>query len=249
MRGYTDLSTKPYGTQQNIHVPAVTSFHPYTTMIRHVIQGSVIALQSNVTLFDNTTETEDASVSTARVKLKRNEPAVAGTVHIIIMASAGLLGLAFTACLIVKLVKYRRLQNLQDRTANVLQHQNTAPFHTPAYGYASDSTDAQSGPASAMELSQIVPLIQNIFYHSNADIPAVVPNQIHVQTSTNMELSQLVPPIQNSLYHRDNPATMPDRTRFQNPLPPIQNVSYHSNKSAGLPTQAQEADHTYYYIP
>ncbi|CAH1230027.1 Hypp274 [Branchiostoma lanceolatum] len=247
MSGYTDLSTEPYGTQQNIHVSAVSGFHPYTTMTQHVIQGNVIAL-GNVT-FDNTTEIEGTSVSTAMVK--KDEPGI-GTVHIIIMVSAGLLGLAFTACLIVKLAKYRRLQNLQDRTANVLQHQNTAPFHNPVYGYARDSTDAQSGPASAMELSQIVPPIQNVFYHSNADIPAVVPNQTHVQTSTNMEVSQLVPPIQNSLYRRDNPATMPDQTRSQNPLPPIQNVSYHSNKSAGLPTQAQEpqeAHHTYFYIP
>ncbi|CAH1230045.1 Hypp277 [Branchiostoma lanceolatum] len=242
MRGYTDIGTKPYGTQQNIHVPAVTSLHPYTTVTQHVIQGSVIALQGNVT-FDNTAEIEGTSVSTARVK--KDEPAIVGTVHIIIMASAGLLGLAFTACLIVKLVKYRRLQNLQDRRANVLQHQNTVAFHNQIYGYASDSTAVQSGPTSAMELSQIVPPIQNIFYHSNADIPAVVPNQTHVQTSTtNMELSQLVPPIQNSLYHRDNPAPIPDQTRFQNPLPPIQNVSYHSNISAGLPTQSQEADHT-----
>ncbi|CAH1230047.1 Hypp278 [Branchiostoma lanceolatum] len=159
MRGYTDLSTKPYGTQQNIHVPAVTSSHPYITVTQHVIQGrtSAIALQGNVT-FDNTAEIEGTSVSTAMVK--KDDPAI-GTVHIIIMVSAGLLGLAFTACLIVKLFKYRRLQNLQDRTANVLQQQNTAPFHNPVYGYASDSTDAQSGPTSAMELSQIVPPIQN----------------------------------------------------------------------------------------
>ncbi|CAH1230051.1 Hypp280 [Branchiostoma lanceolatum] len=153
MSGYTDLSTKPYGTQQNIHVPAVTSSHPYITMTRHVIQGctNAIAMQGNVT-FDNTTEIEGTSVSTAIVK--KDEPAI-GTVHIIIMASAGLLGLAFTACLIVKLFKYRRLQNLQDRTANVLQQQNTVPFHNPVYGYASDSTDAQSGPASAMDLEII----------------------------------------------------------------------------------------------
>ncbi|CAH1230053.1 Hypp281 [Branchiostoma lanceolatum] len=83
MSGYTDPSTKPYGIQQNIHVPAVTSFPPYITVTEHVIQGSVA--------FDNTTESEGTSVSTAMVK--KDEPAI-GTVHIIIMVSAGLLGLA-----------------------------------------------------------------------------------------------------------------------------------------------------------
>ncbi|CAH1230025.1 Hypp273 [Branchiostoma lanceolatum] len=182
---------------------------------------------------DSTTEIEGASVSTAVPE--KDEPAI-GTVHIIIMVSAGLLGLAFTACLIVKLVNHRRLQNLRNlkrKTTDVLKHQNTMPFHNRAYAYASNSADAQTGPTPAMELSQLVPPIQNVFY-SASNSPASVRNS---KTHFNAPL----PPIQNVFYSAsNNPASMRNaKTQCKPQLPPIQNVSYHSNNSAALPKKAK----------
>ncbi|XP_019617140.1 PREDICTED: uncharacterized protein LOC109464576 [Branchiostoma belcheri] len=127
---------------------------------------------------------EGSTASTATVK--RDKSAV-GTVHIIIMASASLLGLVFAACLILKLVKYRRAQNLRNlekRTTRVLHHPYTVPFHNPAYTFPG------TGPVPAMELLQVVPPIQNVFY--NRDSVATLANQPHFNPP--------LPPIENSFY-------------------------------------------------
>ncbi|XP_035687722.1 immunoglobulin superfamily member 10-like [Branchiostoma floridae] len=227
----------PPSTQQSVRVPAGTSVHP-VTQHTSITQGNAVSSQG-IAAFDNSAKHGGTSSAVDAEIEKRDEPAF-GTVHIIIMISAGLLGLVFVACVIFKLIKHRRNLELRNRAANVLQHQNTVPFQNPVYGHASDSADP-TGPTLAIELSQLVPPIQNVSYHHN--------NPARLQTSTNIELSQLVPPIANSLYCSDNPATMPNQPHLQNPLPPIQNVCYHSNKSGGLPTEAQKPEHTYNYIP
>eukprot|EP00058_Branchiostoma_floridae_P005086 XP_002590574.1 hypothetical protein BRAFLDRAFT_83791 [Branchiostoma floridae] len=224
------------------HIPPLKNLRIFglgRNLIETLSWSSLCNLSAGIAAFDNSAKHGGTSSAVDAEIEKRDEPAF-GTVHIIIMISAGLLGLVFVACVIFKLIKHRRNLELRNRAANVLQHQNTVPFQNPVYGHASDSADP-TGPTLAIELSQLVPPIQNVSYHHN--------NPARLQTSTNIELSQLVPPIANSLYCSDNPATMPNQPHLQNPLPPIQNVCYHSNKSGGLPTEAQKPEHTYNYIP
>ncbi|XP_019642591.1 PREDICTED: uncharacterized protein LOC109483892 [Branchiostoma belcheri] len=178
--------------------------------------------------FGNTTKNGGLTAGTAIVK--RDKP-VFRTVHIIIMTTAGLLGLVFAVCLTLKFVRECRLQNA-NRAANNI----SVPLRVLS---TDNQSTSQTGPPSAIELSQLIP---NSLYNRNN--PAAVS---HVQTTTNTQLSQLVPPIANSLYHRNSPATMPEQPRLPTPLPPIQNVSYHSTNPAAL--SSEEPDRTYEYIP
>ncbi|KAI8520514.1 hypothetical protein Bbelb_002680 [Branchiostoma belcheri] len=240
VRNATTPQTHPNGIQQTVHAPAQgTVQQSHITVTLQVAQGNTNVVAARNRSHDNrasegdgtdsanlqaanTTEIEGSTVITATVK--RDKPAV-GTVHIIIMASASLLGLVFAACLILKLVKYRRAQNLRNlekRTTRVLHHPYTVPFHNPAYTFPG------TGPVPAMELLQVVPPIQNVFY--NRDSVATLANQPHFNPP--------LPPIENSFYRPSNtPASKPNKAQMR-ALPPIENSFYRpSNDSAPKPNK------------